>query len=104
MQMIETRKPTQSFRDWMERQYGTAFEITCEGLLECGGVGGFSGMMTHVETTELYEEFEEEIWEALSEDAEIGSESSAGVDRRAQRCQNRLGQPSVVGFAGLVYG
>lgn len=70
MQMFDTRKPPQTFRDWMEQQYGADFDVVCEGLVTCGGIGGFSGMMTHAETSELYEEFEIEIWEALSEEAE----------------------------------
>lgn len=67
---------SKSFRDWMKRQYGADFETRCQDLVEHGASAGFSGMIYYSETTALYEEFEDEIWDALSDDAaEMGIES-----------------------------
>lgn len=66
----ETQPEPRNFREWMEQQYGTDFEVTCRDLVEHGVDGGFSGMIYYTETSKLYEQFEDEIWDALSDDAE----------------------------------
>ena len=65
-----------TFREWMEEQYGDDFKSTCSDIASHGVDCGFSGLTYYRETCKLYEEYENEIWDALDEDMEGMGETS----------------------------
>ena len=58
-----------SFLDWLtDHLDGNQLR----DLVEHGAAGGFSGMTTYVQTSRLYAEFEDEIWEMLEMQTDMG--------------------------------
>lgn len=65
-----------TFKDWMKEQYGENFRTTCSDIAEHGCACGFSGLTYYKDTCALYEEYQDEIWDALDEDADASGENS----------------------------
>lgn len=62
------RKPVgTTFRDWLEGNLGGHME----DLATHGAAGGFPGLTYYRETVALHDRFEDEIWDAMYEDAPI---------------------------------
>lgn len=56
-----------TIREWVENQY----EIeTMQDIINHGISGGFSGMTYYTETCAFHDEYENEIWDMLRNDAE----------------------------------
>jgi hypothetical protein len=55
-----------SFREWMQENMEPD---TIRDLAEHGASAGWPGLTYYSETGKLYEEFEDEIWQALEDDA-----------------------------------
>ena len=56
-----------TFKDWLRE---TLEPETIQDLAEYGAQAGFPGLTYYKDTSELYERFADEIWDALTEDAE----------------------------------
>lgn len=52
------------FSEWMKEN----LEDYAEDIATHGCIAGFPGLTYYTDTTELYDKFEDEIWEALHED------------------------------------
>lgn len=56
-----------TFREWMQAELEPD---TIRDLAEHGASAGWPGLTYYSETGKLYEEFEDEIWQALEEDTD----------------------------------
>lgn len=66
--MPKPKRGGTTFRDWLEENMD-ADEL--RDLSEHGASGGFSGLTYYSETVALYDRFEDEIWDAMYEDAPV---------------------------------
>lgn len=64
--MPQTDRP-ETFRAWMEEELEPD---TIRDLANHGAEGGFPGLTYYSDTVALAERFEDEIWDALAEDAD----------------------------------
>ena len=55
------------FKEWMEEQFE---RDELKDIAQHGASAGWSGLIYYRETSELYERFEENLWEMLGEDAD----------------------------------
>jgi len=56
-----------TFKEWMKERYDRG---ELEDITNHGCVSGFPGLTYYSDTHKLYYDFSEEIWDALSEDAD----------------------------------
>lgn len=66
---MTTRTFAASFEDELRDIWGDEYDETLADLARGGADAGFPGLTYYSDTVALYDEFSEEIWEALYEDA-----------------------------------
>ncbi len=57
-----------TFRSWMFEQFDLS---TLRDMTTYGCINGFSGLIYYSETTQLYQEYKDDIWRMLAEDSEL---------------------------------
>jgi len=55
-----------TFRAWFDAN----LKESAHDLAEYGAAGGFPGITYYIDTTKLYDKFQDELWEILVDDAE----------------------------------
>ena len=84
-----TNNKYKSFKDWMLDQYS---HNELADIANHGCMSGFSGLIYYSETTTLYNEYKDDIWEMVAQDVEdFGYKSDIGFIDSFTGAQNVTG-------------
>lgn len=79
-----------TFKEWMEAQFD---HDQLNDIVNHGVNGGFSGLIYYSETTALYQQYKDEVWEILYDEAE-----ALGISILEMLAQLQLGKKASTAY------